>query len=173
MGCMLSNSDVNPQWYALYVRARQEKHVASALRGRGYEECLPLYRHRTPSRTTELPLFPGYVFCRFDVHQRLPVISLPGVVSIVSFGSTPAAVQEEEVRALQQIASADLPRRPWPYGGAGTRVVVRSGPLRGVEGTVVRVNDRGTLVISVELLRRSVAVDVDESWICPVSSRAA
>jgi transcriptional antiterminator NusG len=154
----------NP-WYALYVKPRQEKHIAVALRGRGYEEYIPLYPRHTRSRTSELPLFPGYVFCRFDFYNRLPVVSLPGVLSIVGFGGTPVPVADNEIAALQQVTQSELPRQPWPYYSAGQKVIIHTGPLQGVEGVLISANNRGRIIVSVELLRRSVAVDVDPSWI--------
>lgn len=152
------------RWFVIYVKHRHEKAIASSLNGLGYEQFLPFYQRRTGSRTFDLPLFPGYVFCRFDVRNRLPVVRIPGVFSIVSAGGAPAPVEESEIVALRKAIGAGLHREPWPHLN-GRRVRLDKGPLRGVEGIVVRSGDKGRLVLSVELLQRAVAVDIDYSWI--------
>ena len=100
----LPNSGASP-WFAIYVKPRHEKNVACMLRSKGYDEFVPLYNHRTPSRTTELPLFPSYVFCRFDENRRLPVLKVPGVFSIVQLGGRLAPVAEDEITTLPVLRS--------------------------------------------------------------------
>jgi transcription antitermination factor NusG len=152
-------------WFALYVKPRHEKNVAAILRGKGYEEFVPLYDRRTPSRTTQLPLFPSYVFCRFDQEKRLPILSTPGVFSIVEFGGVPASLDEEQIAALQRVVAGGMGRFPWPDLPAGRRVRIKAGPLEGVEGVVVISRNVSRLIISVDLLQRSVAVEVDRDWL--------
>ena len=159
-------------WFALYVKSRHEKHVALHLERRGYEGLVPLYLKRTPHRVTELPLFPGYVFSRFDVNKRLPVMSVPGVFDLVKSGTTPVPIPEQEIFNLQKMVQSNLPREPHPYPEVGQKVVITSGSMRGVEGTFIGTKSRGTLIVSVHVLRRSVAVEVDGvamSW--PPASR--
>src|SRR5438552_18138361 len=116
----LMSSDVSSQqWYALQVRPRFEKVVAAHLKSKGYEEYLPLYtsRRRWSDRvkTIELPLFPGYIFCRFDVQNRLPVLIVPGVTSIVGIGKVPAALAETEISSIQEVVTSGLQCEPWPF----------------------------------------------------------
>src|ERR1700674_3425959 len=124
-------------WFALYVKPRHEKNVACILRGKGYDEFVPLYNQRTPSRTTELPLFPSYVFCRFNENRRLPVLNVPGVFSIVACGGRPIPVAEDEIAALKRVIAAGIARQPWPALLAGAKVRIAAGPLKGIEGVVV------------------------------------
>jgi transcription termination/antitermination protein NusG len=159
------NTEVAESWFALYVKPRHEKNVSSILRGKGFEEFVPLYRRRTPSRITELPLFPGYVFCRFDAQRRLPVLTVPGVFSIVGFGAEATPVRNEEIAALQRVVGSGLPREPWPDLPAGKKVLVLAGPLQGLAGVVVNYKNSSRLLISVDLLQRSVSVEVDRSWL--------
>lgn len=155
-------------WYALRIRSRQERVIASALHGKGYEVFLPLYlsRRRWSDRIKELelPMFPGYLFCRFDVQKRLPVIVTPGIVQVVGIGKDPIPVEDAEIAAIQSVVGSRLNAQPWPYLQVGRRVRIECGPLRGVEGILIAVKKAHRLVISVTLLQRSVAVEVDEDW---------
>lgn len=151
----------SPRWYALYVKPRHEKKVARHLESRGFEALVPLYFKRTPQRVSELPLFAGYVFSRFDVSRRLPVMSVPGVFSVVKIGDTPVPMSDQEIFNLQRLVQSRLPRQPHPYVEPGQRIVITTGPMRGVEGTFVGTKNRGTLIVSVDVLRRSVSVEVD------------
>jgi transcription antitermination factor NusG len=161
-------------WYALQVRPRFEKAVASTLLSKGYEGFLPLYRHRSrwSDRVKEvhLPLFPGYLFCRFDLNKRLPILVTPGVIQVVGIGKAPHEVDEEEVAALQSLVISGLQAEPRSYLNVGERVRIGVGPLAGVEGILVLVKNAHRLVISVSLLQRSVSVEIDESWVIPLSS---
>jgi len=162
---------MNPSWYVLRVRSRFENTVAAHLRGRGYELFLPLYkcRRRWSDRykEIELPLFPGYVFCQLNPLNRLPVLSIPGVVHIVGVGQVPLPVDEAEIVAIQTAIRSGLPRQPWPFLQIGHKVRVEYGPLCGIEGILLRFGGHQRLVLSVILLQRSVAVQVDESWVQP------
>jgi transcription antitermination factor NusG len=161
-------------WFALQVRNRYEKLTAAFLQNKGYECFLPFYkcRRRWSDRIKELelPLFPGYVFCRFDVSKRLPILVTPGVLLIVGIGKVPIPVEENEIAALQSIAKSTLQAGPWPYLQVGQRVRIEFGPLQGAEGILVAVRKTHRLVVSVTLLQRSVAVEIDEDWAIPLPS---
>jgi len=162
---------MNPSWYVLRVRSRFENTVAANLRGRGYEWFLPLYKCRRRwsdrHKEIELPLFPGYVFCQLNPLNRLPVLSIPGVVHLVGVGQVPLPVDEAEIVAIQTAIRSGLPRQPWPFLQIGHKVRVENGPLCGIEGILLRFGGRHRLMLSVVLLQRSVAVEVDESWVQP------
>jgi transcription antitermination factor NusG len=163
--------DVKP-WYAVRVRSRFEFTTSSILRDRGFEQLLPLYRSRRRwcDRVKELdmPLFPGYVFCRFDASSPVRVLTTPGVVHIISAGRTPIPVDEREISALQDICRSDLPVQPWPYLELGRRVLIERGPLAGTEGVVVELKGGYRLVASISILQRSVAAEIDRDWIRPL-----
>jgi transcription antitermination factor NusG len=160
-------------WYALRVRPRFEKMVASTLLMKGYEGFLPLYRNRRQwsDRVKEvmLPLFSGYMFCRLDLQRKVPVMNTPGVIQIVGIGRTPHPVADEEIEALQSIVISGLRAEPSSYFRVGESVRIAAGPLAGVEGIVIGSKGARKLVVSVTLLRRSVAVNVEESWLIPVA----
>jgi len=155
----------NYPWYVLYVKPRHEKHVSAILRGKQYEEMLPLYTKQTRSRVSELPLFPGYVFCRFDANDRLPVLVVPGVVNIISVAGAPIPVAEREVEALQRMIQHGLSREAWPSVPPGSRVTISRGPMKGVEGVVIRYKNVFRVIITVTLLQRNVAVELDREWV--------
>jgi len=168
-------ADERQQWFALRVRPRAEKVVAEALRGKSYEEFLPLHRERRRwsdrVAEVELPLFPGYVFSRFDVRKRLPVLTIPGVMLVVSSGKVPQPIDDSEIEALQILAKSRLRLQPWPFLHIGQRVRIIRGPLAGAEGLLTSVKKQSRLVVSVTLLQRSVAVEIPEDSAWPVSPR--
>jgi transcription antitermination factor NusG len=159
-------------WFAVQTKSRHEKVAAWALHNKGYEEFLPLYRSRRrwSDRVKELdiPLFSGYVFCRFDPEERLPVLTSPGVLSIVGMGKTPAPVTEAEIAALQVVVESGLKAEPWPFLKVGQAVRIDWGPLAGLEGILTGLKNRQRLVVSVTLLQRSVAVEIDGAWVSPL-----
>lgn len=159
-------------WFAVQTRSRYENLAAKQLNGRGYEVFLPFYqcRRRWSDRMQEfeVPLFPGYLFCRFNLQDRLPILTTPGVIQIVGIGKTPMPVDEEEITALQTAVRTGIPRHPWPFLKVGQRVRVEAGPLSGLEGVLLNFKGRYRLVLSVSLLQRSVAVEVDSSWVTSV-----
>jgi transcription antitermination factor NusG len=158
-------------WYALQVRSRYEKVIASALLSKGYEGFLPFYTQRRRwsdrMKEVELPLFPGYLFCRFDVNKRLPILITPGVIRVVGVGKTLYPVDDCEILALQSIVLSNLQAEPWTYLNVGQKVRIEMGALAGVEGIFVGHKGSSKLIVSVSLLKRSVAVEVDESWVVP------
>ena len=158
-------------WYALHVRTRFEKVVSRNLRGKGYEEFLPLYNRmsRWSDRTKqiELPLFPGYVFCRFNPVHRMPILTIPGVNAIVGIGKSLMPVEESELASIRTLLASNLYCEPWPFLQMGQTVLVERGPLAGIQGIVMLVKNSYRLIISVNLLQRSVAVEIDRCRLKP------
>lgn len=160
-------------WFAVQVRTRYESMAATALRGKGYEPFLPMFtsRRRWSDRIKEieLPLFPGYLFCRLNPQNRLPVLKTPGVIQIVGVGRNPMPLEECEVEAIQTVVKSGLPREPWPFLQVGNRVRIEYGPLSDREGILVAFKGNYRIVMSVTLLQRSVAVEIDRAWVSCVS----
>lgn len=160
-------------WYAVRVRSNFEKIASNALHQLGYEGFTPFYRtkRRWSDRTKviEAPLFPGYVFCRFDPERRLPILQTTGVVSIVSFGKEPAAVDESELDAIRRAMIDGRHVQPWPYLKVGRRVRLLGGAFHGAEGQLVQLKDkRQRVVLSISLLQRAVAFEIDRENIEPI-----
>lgn len=157
-------------WHGIRTRSNQEKLAAANLDARGFHPFLPVYqtRRRWSDRvvTTELPLFPGYLFCRFDHQQRLPIVTAPGVVSILSFGGNqPASIPDAEIDAVRLIVQSGLAAQPAPFLREGQRIRVTHGPLRDTEGTLFRKKSNWCLVVSIEMLQRSVSVEIDPAHV--------
>lgn len=156
-------------WFAAYVRSRHERVAATSLERRGYEIVYPHYaeasRWKDRVKQVERPLFPGYLFVRCDPVHRLPVLQTPGLLHLVSDDRGPLPVPEIEVENLIRAMSSRAALEPVPFLKMGDRVRVHDGPLAGMEGILVSKRDRLRVVISVELLARSVAVEVDGSWL--------
>jgi len=162
---MFSSADSPVQWFALSTRSQREKLVATLLHNKGYEQFLPLYRcrHRWSDRMKAMdkPLFPGYVFCRFDIQKRLPILTTPGVRHIAGVGKTPLPVNDDEIRGLQRIVESGLQAQPWPFLQVGERLRIEQGALQGVEGILIGIRKPHRLIVSITLLQRSVAVELD------------
>jgi transcription antitermination factor NusG len=152
-------------WYAAYTSANHEKKAAAEISRRGVESFLPLYHtvRRWSDRRVhlDLPLFPGYVFVRLPVTERRRVLEVPGVSTLVAFGGTPAALPDEQIEALRTGLTHQLRAEPHPFLTAGRRVRVRTGPFAGIEGFIVRRKNGLRLVVSLELIQRSLAVEID------------
>lgn len=161
-------------WFALQIRSRWEGTTAGLLRGKGLETLLPTYTTKRKwsdrFKVVEAPLFPGYVFCRFEVHNRLPVLITPGVISVVGRGKTPIAVDDKEILSIQAAIGSGIHLEPWPYLEIGERVRVKDDVLDGMEGILTNFKGSDRVVISVTLLRRSVALEIDRSRISPLGS---
>jgi transcription antitermination factor NusG len=166
----------SPRWYALNVRHQHERQTEGVLRSQGWETLVPVYRSRRQwsdrVKEIELPLFSGYVFCRFPISDRIHVEDTPGVAQIVKFNGLAAALDEREVDEIRTMMSAKVRLSPWPYLKAGDRVRVERGPLRGLEGTLLRDGGEARLVVSVELLQRSIAAEVDPEMVVPLRALA-
>jgi len=161
-------------WFALQVRTRHESGVANYLHGQGYESFLPLYkcRRRWSDRVKEVqtPLFPGYLFCRFDPRDRLPVMKTPGVMQIVGVNRVPVPVDEVEISAIQTLVMSGIPNQPWPFLQVGERVRIESGSLCGFEGILMDFKGTHRLVLSITLLQRSVSVEIDSAFVSSASA---
>jgi len=170
------------RWFVLGVAPRHEKAVSQLLRQKGYDTFLPLYvrSHKYARRTREfeLPLFPGYLFCRLDPMLRMPILTTPGVLQFIGAGRTPIPVPDDEIEALRRAAEAGIPMIPHPYWKTGQTGRITSGPLNGIEGIVVQAkNIQGKnieasnqlkLVLSISLLQRSVLLEIDSD--CVISA---
>jgi transcription antitermination factor NusG len=169
-----ANSQNGINWFALQVRSRWESATAELLRAKGLETLLPKFISKRKwsdrLKTVESPLFPGYVFCRFDVHNRLPVLITPGVISVVGRGKTPIPVDNREIISIQAAVGAGIRMEPWPYVEIGERVRIQDDVLDGMEGILTSFKGSDRVVISVTLLRRSVALEIDRSRITPLGS---
>jgi transcription antitermination factor NusG len=159
-------------WYAAYTCANHEKRVAEQLVNRGIESFLPLYEavRRWSDRRVKLqvPLFPGYVFVRMPLCERLRVLQLNGVARLVGFGEKPVPLPEDEIEGLRRGWRCDVKMEPHPYLNEGHRVRIMRGPLAGMEGVLLRKKPSFRLVLSIDLIMRSVAVEVDAVDIRPI-----
>ena len=167
-----SSEQTSFPWYAIRVRSNFERIAAESLSHKGYDTFLPTYRCRKRrwDRTVdvEVPLFPSYLFCRFDYHQRLPVLISPGIVHIVGGGEAPIPVPEDEIATVRAIVESNLRAEPWPFLNLGERVRIVEGPLAGIEGILVEFKGSHRLVVSISLLQRSVAAVVEGPMVRPV-----
>jgi len=159
-------------WYAAYVCARHEKRIAQQLEERQLNCFLPAYRsvRRWKDRRKELEmvLFPGYVFVQIDLKDRLRVVQLPGVVRLVSSSGIPVALPEREIEVLRNGLASGACIRPHPYLRVGRRVRVKYGPMAGTQGILARWKDKLRVVLSVEAIMRSVALEVDAADVEPL-----
>jgi transcription antitermination factor NusG len=164
--------DLNsPHWFVLFVRANQEKRTAQRLLTYGLEHYLPCFRSvrqwKDRRVTLDMPLFPGYVFVCLPFLERAKVLSLPNVVSLVGSKSSPSVVSSEEIDSIRrgvQFGNA----APHPQLVAGQRVAITSGPLCGMQGTLLRSQNNTRVVIAVDSIARSFAVEVDVSCLTPI-----
>jgi transcription antitermination factor NusG len=166
------------RWFALQVRTRWESSAALLLSGKGYQTLLPTHktkRFRNGRRTeVNAPLFPGYVFCQFDALKRLPILVTPGVIAVVGRGRLPLPVDDHEIAAIQTVVASGYRADPWPYLEVGQKVRIESDVLMGLEGILINFKGNHRIVVSVSLLRRSVALEIDRSCVKPVGpGRAA
>ena len=163
---------VDPRWYAAYTSANHEKRVALQLTERGLEHFLPLYssvrRWKDRRVQLELPLFPGYIFVRLALRERLRVLEIPGLSCLVGFGGLPAPLPDQEILTLRSGLSEQLNASPHPLLTTGRRVRIIRGALAGMEGVLIRRKSGLRLVLSVELIMRSISVDIDEADVVPL-----
>ncbi|HEV2418106.1 MAG TPA: UpxY family transcription antiterminator [Terriglobia bacterium] len=163
----LAASSLEPRWYAAYTCANHENRVSEQLAAREVEHFLPVYRSvrrwRDRRVELELPLFPGYVFVRLALRDRLRVLQIPSVARLVGFGGSPAALPDEEMEILRAGLNSRLVAAPHPYLMGGRRVRVTRGPLAGMQGILLRRRGKARFVISMELIMRSMSVEIDEA----------
>jgi transcription antitermination factor NusG len=160
------------RWFAVQVRTRWESSAALLLSGKGYQTLLPTYsaqkRWNGRLRQVNAPLFPGYVFCQFDTQKRLPILVTPGVIAVVSQGKVPLPVDDAEIAAIRTLVSSGAPVEPWPFLEIGQKVRIESDALQGLEGILVQFKGNHRVVLSVSLLRRSVALEIDRASVSPL-----
>lgn len=162
-----------PRWYAAYTRANHEKCVAQQLGAREVEHFLPLYtsmrRWKDRRVQLQLPLFPGYTFVRIALRDRLEVLKVPGVVRLVAFNGTPTPLADGEVERLRRAVAQGVRAEPHPFLTIGRPVRVTAGPLGGYEGILLRRSKSLRVIVSIELIRRSIAVEVDAIYVEPLA----
>jgi transcription antitermination factor NusG len=158
---------LEPRWYAAYTSANHEKRVADQLGVREVEHFLPLYasvrRWKDRRMKLQLPLFPGYVFVHLPLRDRLKVLQVPGVARLVGFNGQPAVLPDKEIEGLRAGLATERRAEPHPYLTVGRSVRVKSGPLEGVEGILIRKKNVYRVVLSLDLIQRSASVEVDAS----------
>lgn len=158
-------TDLQPHWYALYTCANHEKRVAAELHARTVEHFLPLYssvrRWKDRRVILDLPLFTGYVFVRLVLRDRMRVVQIPSVVRLVGFNGQPTPLPDEEMQKLRSGFASMLHAEPCPYLQVGRRVRVRSGALQGLVGILLKKKTSYRFVLSLALIQRSIAVEVD------------
>lgn len=161
-----------PHWYAAYTSANHEKRVAEQFEAREVEHFLPSYtsvrRWKDRRVTLQLPLFPGYVFVRMALQNRFQVLQVPGVAKLVGFGRLPTPLPQGEIDSLRAGLATGMHAEPHPFLAVGQRVRVKQGPLAGLEGILVRWKGNWRVVLSVDLIHRAIAVDVDASELEPM-----
>jgi transcription antitermination factor NusG len=164
-------------WFAVRVRSNQERTAMAHLRERGYEQFAPSYKseRRWSDRTKEIEqyLFPGYIFCRFDASDRRAVLSAPGVVDLVGFGRTPEAIPDQEIDRVRRMVESGLLVTPYRFLNVGQTIRIERGPLTGLEGILVELKGKQRLVVSINLLQRSVSAEVDRRSVRPVRAHPA
>ena len=159
------------QWFALQVKCRHEKSIAQHLQDKGYEAIAPstcgLRRSANSTQDQELALFPGYVFGKFDVRFRLPILMTPGIRCVVGYGKVPVAIEVAEMNAVQDVLRSCVPVERCNYLAEGERVRVVSGPLTGLQGVLLKVRSSYRVVVSVELIQQSIRIEVDPEMVVP------
>jgi len=158
-------ADIQPHWYAVYTRANHEKRVAEELHARTIEHFLPLYnsvrRWKDRRVTLDLPLFPGYVFVRLALRDRLRVAQIPGVARLVGFNGMPAPLSDPEMEVMRSGFSKCLRIEPHPFLTVGRRVRITAGPFAGLEGVLTRKKNNLRVVVSIDLIQRSIAIEIE------------
>ena len=181
---MISQADTIPnasdsdsaRWYALRVRPNSERRTVAALEAKGFEAIVPLcWRYRTWAnrlRKVQRAMIPGYVFVRFEAQLRMPILTVPGVCYIVGTRSGPVPVDPDELVVIRRIADSPAMSEPWPFLSVGQTVSLEGGPLRGIYGRLISQGKNLKVIVSISLLQRSVAVEVDRCWVRPSSESA-
>ena len=164
-------------WYAAYTSSRHEKTVAEHLRQREVECFLPLYetvrRWNNGRHRVQLPLFPSYVFVRMELRQKLRVLQVPGLVQLVTFQGAPATLPDTEIESLRNALAAGVLAQPYRYLNVGSRVEICNGPLQGLRGILLRHQGQFRVVISVEMIMRSIVVEVDAADVVAIDRNAS
>ena len=152
------------RWFAIQVRPRYEKTAGDILRNKGYEEFVPLYKEKRQwsdrIKIVTVPLFAGYIFCRFNASAHAPIVTTPGVVRIIGSGKELLPIEEGEVEAIQAVIRCGYKAHPHAYTKIGDKVRITEGPLSGIEGVLVGYKNGSRLVLSVNLVQSSIAVEI-------------
>jgi len=168
--------EADTSWYAAYTCANHERKVASQMEQRGLESFLPLYetvrRWKDRKMRLQLPLFPGYVFVRMSLRERLRVLQIHGVARLVGFGERPVALPQDEIDLLRVGLGRGVNAQPHPYLTAGCIVRVIHGPLAGMEGVLLRTKGAFRLILSIDLIMKSIIVDVDAADVRRLNTEA-
>ena len=171
--CGLSAAHLEPRWYAVYTRSRHEKSVAEQLTRKSVETFVPVYETvrswRNGRHRVQLPLFTGYAFVRIALRDQLEVLKVPGVVRLVGFGGRPVSLADREIERLRQVLATGTRAEPHPFLNVGRRVRVTAGPLVGQEGILVRRQGNLRIVLSIDLIQRSILVEVEADSLEPVA----
>jgi len=161
----LAVPEIAPRWYALYTRANHERRVSLELGDRGVHHYLPCYesvrRWKDRRKLLKLPLFPGYVFVQIQLKDRLRALQAAGAVRLVGFNGGPTALPDDEIAALREILGSGNKAEPFPYKSIGKRFCILRGPFAGLEGKLLRHRKKWRVVLSIDLIQRSVLVDMD------------
>ncbi len=163
-------------WFAIRVKPNYEKPVLATLRGKGFEPYLPVLRTRRQwsdrVKIMDMPLFPGYLFCRLDLQNRMPLVTTPGFLYIVGVGKNPEPVDESEIEAIAAVLRSGLPVKAHTSLKVGQRIELQRGPLRGLQGVLTKIAEQHRLYVAVTLLQRSISVEVQPDWVKPVGGPA-
>jgi transcription antitermination factor NusG len=163
------SSAQDPRWFAVAVKPRHEKAVAGALEQKGYPAWLPLFErvhsYQSRRRKFQIPLFPGYVFCCMQPLARLPVLTTPGVLRIVGAGRTPMPIDEAELQSVRRAVERRAVLRPAFPMESGHKVRIAEGPFAGISGVVVRMRNPFRLLLSITLLQRAVALEIESDQV--------
>ncbi|HXA84431.1 MAG TPA: UpxY family transcription antiterminator [Candidatus Dormibacteraeota bacterium] len=166
---------LEPKWYVLYVRSNQEKHVAQHLKDREVEHYLPTFESVRQWRDRKVkllsPLFPGYVFIRLALTERLKALAVPNVVSLVGTRNNPSVISDAEMEWVQR-GMEHGKAEPHPYLTVGARVVIKAGPMAGMEGILVRMQNSTRVLVGLNSISRAFAVEVDGDWVECVTPKA-
>jgi transcription antitermination factor NusG len=157
-------------WYGLRVRPNFEATVLRQLEGQGWESFLPQYRVRGRLGERQRPLFPGYVFSRFDLDQQDRVVRVRGVMHVVASAGRAEPIPEREIEMVRQVLRSGLMASPYPKLAKGQRVVIEGGPLAGLEGVIIRIKNRYQVVASITMLQRSIVAEVEAHWLRPIKA---
>jgi transcription antitermination factor NusG len=164
-----------PRWYVLSVRSRQEKRVTEHLRGRGVEHYLPCYsslrKWKDRRVTLQMPLFPGYVFVRLALLERMKVLTVPHIVSLVGSGNVPSEISAQEIDSVRR-AEEHAHVEPHPYLKEGQHVVITTGVMAGMQGILLRRQNGARVVVCLDSISRAFVVEVDTACLEPLSAPA-
>jgi transcription termination/antitermination protein NusG len=158
-------------WLAVHVQSNSERSVYAGLKERNYEAFLPVFSRVTANRSVrEKPLFPGYLFFRWQRSYAHRIVEIPGVIRLLGFGRRPVPVDEAEIASVKRVVESGLPSKPWKSLGTGDHVTLIGGPLRGLDGFLMQVSKSTYLIVQITLMRRAIAVKVEPAHVAPAAT---